>query len=200
MEIPSQLAESIGVALDEARLLGLEVDASRRLGGATFQVLTLPEAGAAPDDCRIQMLFLDVGRCAVSLPAPSSTDDTFEPRPIELRDLLPSVQRYGGLPIYGWKFINEPPVETESWHNRLSLDWRDVRGSTKNCISLFQGVLPPYLEIWLWFESLQTTRPDGSEVTLDDFCLGGRRWWKALATGDPRASGYDIHTMPPRDA
>src|SRR5215471_16196293 len=160
MEMSAQVAEMLGVALNEARLLGIELDPSRRMGGATFEVLTLPEVGDAPEDRRIQMLFFNVGRCAVSLPTPNSTAEIFEPQPIELSELLPSVQRYGGQPIYGWKFINQPPIEDEAWRTRLSLDHRDAEGSTDNCISLFQGVLRPCLEIWLWFESLQTYRPD----------------------------------------
>jgi hypothetical protein len=38
--------KSLGVALNEAMLLGVELDPARCLAAATLAVLTLPEAGA----------------------------------------------------------------------------------------------------------------------------------------------------------
>src|SRR5262245_32108018 len=57
----------LNVALNEADLLGFEVNAERRMAAATFRVLTLPEIGPAPDDRRVQFLFRPVGRVAASL-------------------------------------------------------------------------------------------------------------------------------------
>jgi hypothetical protein len=62
-----QLRKDLGVALNESNLLGFEVDSIRRIGAATFCVLTLPADGPPPDDRRVQMLFRPVGRVGASV-------------------------------------------------------------------------------------------------------------------------------------
>ena len=57
-----ELRNELGVALNEADLLGFEVDPARRIATATFRVLTLPAEGPPPADRRVQMLFRPVGR------------------------------------------------------------------------------------------------------------------------------------------
>jgi hypothetical protein len=56
MVLDEEQRHGIDVALNEADLLGFEVDPTRRLAAATFRVLTLPENGPAPNDRRVQFL------------------------------------------------------------------------------------------------------------------------------------------------
>ena len=42
----------LGVALNEADLLGFEVEERRRIAAATFRVLSLPAEGRPPEDRR----------------------------------------------------------------------------------------------------------------------------------------------------
>jgi hypothetical protein len=53
---PDQL-DGLGVALNEATLVGLEVDPQRLVAAATFAVLTLPPDGPEPADRRRQFIF-----------------------------------------------------------------------------------------------------------------------------------------------
>ena len=58
MELNEKERTALGVALNEARLLGFEVDTTRRMGAATFQVLTLPEQGPPPQDSKSSVFIL----------------------------------------------------------------------------------------------------------------------------------------------
>jgi hypothetical protein len=93
----------LGVALNEARWLGAEVDEDRRLAVVTLATLSLPPEGPAPEDPRVQVLLSSVGR-VVGV----HTSPTGEVLPLELRDLLAVVESFGGRPIYGWEFIDVP--------------------------------------------------------------------------------------------
>jgi len=56
MQLTEEERRSIGVALNEARLLGLEVDSDSRVAAATFSVLTLTPEGPSPSDARVQLV------------------------------------------------------------------------------------------------------------------------------------------------
>jgi hypothetical protein len=105
-----QLTESqkigLGVALNESTLLGFEVDPTRRLAGATFAVLTLPEEGPPLEDSRIQFLLYPVGRVAASLRLGRWDDQTAEVVSFGIESLLEMVRSFGGRPIYGWQFFD----------------------------------------------------------------------------------------------
>ena len=72
MDLTEEHRHGLNIALNEAELFGFEVDPSRRLAAATFNVLTLPVQGPPPSDRRVQMLFSPVGRVAASFCAPAS--------------------------------------------------------------------------------------------------------------------------------
>src|SRR5262245_24355446 len=106
MEISDEQRVGLGVALNEADLLGVEVDATRRLAAATFRVLTLPVEGPEPEDRRVQLLLRPVGRVAASLREGRWDDPHAEVVPFALPDLLATVQTFGGQSLYGWEFID----------------------------------------------------------------------------------------------
>ena len=134
-----KLRSELGVALNEADLLGFEVDAVRRLAGATFRVLTLPAEGQPAEDRRVQMLFKPVGRVIASLRNGLWNDDTAEVVPFALSELLNVVQSFGGQPIYGWDFFDIHEREMDRWAHRLSLDWRSGTDGLSRSITLFQS-------------------------------------------------------------
>lgn len=62
MRIDEDTASAIGVALNEATLLGVEYDREWGAAAATFAVLTLPDdRSPEPSDPRRQILFTNVG-------------------------------------------------------------------------------------------------------------------------------------------
>src|SRR6516225_1144479 len=119
MDAWEQLRIELGVALNEADLLGFEVDPDRRLGAATFRVLTLPAVGPPPDHARVQMLFRQVGRVMASLRNGLWNDEAAEVIPFTLGELLGVVQGFGGLPIYGWEFFDLHERQPPKWASRL---------------------------------------------------------------------------------
>jgi hypothetical protein len=135
----------LGVALNEADLLGVEVDSKRRIAAATFRVLTIPAEEPSPDDCRVQFLFHPVGRVTASLRNGFWNDDHAEVVPFSLGELLTVVQSFGGQPIYGWEFFDVHDKELAKWGERLSLDWRSGTDGLSRSISVFQesGAGPP---------------------------------------------------------
>jgi hypothetical protein len=192
MTLTEDEKRAIGVALNEATLVGLELDPARRLANATFAVLTLREEGPPPEDCRVQILFWPVGRLAASLRLGRWDDPDAEVVPFTVEELLSVVQSFGGLPIYGWECIDLHDEELAKWGDRLSLDHRAGTAGMSHSILLFQEGHDRHLDILLWFDKLQVRTPDGSEIPLSDFTAAGKRWWDGLYSGDPRTQGYGI--------
>jgi hypothetical protein len=188
----------LGVALNEADLLGFEVDAGRRIAAATFGVLSLPPEGPPAEDRRVQMLFRPIGRVAASLRNGLWNDEQAEVVQFLLSELLDVVRSFGGQPIYGWEFFDTHDKELSRWGDRLSLDWRSGSDGLSRSIAVFQasGAGPDrHLDLCVWFDDLEVRRPDGTVVPLEEFAAGGRRWWDAMYAGDKRTEGHGISAV-----
>ena len=184
--------QGLGVALNEARLLGAEVDAARRLAAITLSVLTLPPEGPPPSDPRLQLLLRGVTRVAASLRLGNWNDAAAPVQAFELPALLEVVQSFGGQPIFGWEFFDIADKKRIGWHDKTSLDVRlgDATGE-EHSISLFQDGEDDvrHLDLCLWFQSLEFRTALRETVPLDEVIAGGRRWWDALFRSDPRTAG-----------
>jgi hypothetical protein len=199
MEAPmtgwEEFRTQLGVALNEADLLGFEVEERRRIAAATFRVLTLPAEGSPPADRRAQMLFRPVGRVVASLRNGRWDDEGAEVVLFALSELLTVVQSFGGQPIYGWEFFDIHEKELPRWGNRLSLDWQSGSDGLSRSITVFQssGAGPArHLDLCVWFDDLEVRRPDGAIVPLEEFAAGGRLWWDGMYAGDRRTEGHGI--------
>jgi hypothetical protein len=193
MDISKQLGLDLGVALNEATLLGVEYDVSKNIVETTFSVLTLPEQGPSPEDSRRVIIFSEIGRIAASLRHARWNDDAALAEVFPVEQLLSVVQSFGGLPIYGWDFFNLGSKKCEHWGNRLSLNIAQPSGSLKNSVYLFQECSPTkMLDICVWFEDLRIYDAQRNDIAVQDFIAGGKRWWDALYAGDPRTEGHGI--------
>jgi hypothetical protein len=192
MELSDQERHGLGIALNEADLLGIAIDTAKRLAVATFRVLTLPESGPVPDDRRVQMRFSPVGRIAASLRDGPWDDPHAAVVPFEVTKLPEVVQSFGGLAISGWEFfdIHEPALE--QWGGRLSLDWRSDDAGLAHSICLYQDAGTRILDFCLWFDRLEIRAQGVTPIPLGEFIDGGKRWWHALYAGDPRAADFGI--------
>jgi hypothetical protein len=193
--ISQALAKELGVALNEATLLGAEVDASTRRAAATFRVLTLPPEGPHPEDPRVQFVFQPVGRVFASLRAGSWNDTSAALIPVTLDRLLEVVQTFGGLPVYGWEFFDTPDPRLGNAADRASLDWRSSPNGTSRSISLFQEGHKRHLDLIIWFDSFELFDAHGAPITVEAFIEGSKRWWDGLYAGDPRAVGSGIQPL-----
>ena len=195
MAVWEKLRTDLGVALNEADLLGVEVDPNRRIASATFNVLTLPLEGPPPQDRRVQMVFKPVGRVAASLRNGCWNDEAAQLLPFALTELLEVVQSFGGQPIYGWEFFDIHEQQLAKWGHRLSLDWRSGSDGTSRSITLFQssGRGPVrHLDLCVWFDAIEVRSPNGTVIPLEEFAANGRRWWDAMHAGDKRTEGHGI--------
>lgn len=182
----------LGVALNEADVLGVELAEDRRVVSITFAVLSLPLAGPPPEDRRVQFLLHPVGRVAASYRQGRWDDSEAEVTRFEPRELLQVVQRFGGLPVYGWEFFDVHEKDFVTWRDRLSMDWKQGEGGMSHSLSLFQEGPEAHLDLCIWFDSFEIRTASGEPVSLDEFCDGGRRWWDAVYAGDPRTDGHGI--------
>ena len=192
MHLTQEQKHALGVALNEASFLGVEVDTGRRLAAVTFSVLTLPRTGAASSDRRVQFLLAGVSRVSAKLRDGIAPDKKGEVVGLELSDLLKTVEGFGGQPIYGWEFIDVHDTILERWGGEVSLDWRSNDQEYSHSLHLFQEGGTRDLDLCVWFGDLQIRMPDGQPLSLDEFCEGGRRWWDALYAGDQRTEGFGI--------
>ncbi|OPZ14147.1 MAG: hypothetical protein BWZ07_00045 [Alphaproteobacteria bacterium ADurb.BinA280] len=181
-----------GAALNEADVLGVEVDPSNRVACVTFRVLALSEVGTEPSDTRVQFRFHSVGRVVASL-REGHWDDAIVPIvPIALEALLPTAQSFGGLPIYGWEFVDCHERDLSRLSDRLSLDWHPGNDGRSHSISLFQDGGNRILDLYLWFGALETRDPYHRPVPIASFIAAGKRWWDAFCVGDERTKGYGM--------
>jgi hypothetical protein len=189
---------ALNVALNEATLVGVEMDAAHRRFGVTLAVLSLPEdGGPPPDDPRIKLVLEPVGRLAVSWRQATWDDDRAEPLPLALDQLPSVVADFGQLPIYGWEFLDTGAPSFADRPSRLSLDL-DLGPERAHTLDLFQDGNVQFLELRAWFARLTIGRPVGDRlepVPIDDVAAAGQRWWDALAAGDARTSAAGIFPL-----
>ena len=198
--LSNDLKSALGVALNEASLLGLEFDAQSRLARAMFAVLSLPSGdGSMPADPRVEILLSNVCRVAASLRGGRWNDVTAPVLPMTVADLPGVVRSFGGLPVYGWEFFDTGEKALAQWGDRLSLDWRtDSRGRCPHSLALFQDGMTRHLDVCLWFEQIEVRTATGEPIPLDDFAAGGKRWWDAFHSRDPRTQGLGMMPLDPQ--
>ncbi len=195
MRLGKNERHALGVALNEADLLEVEVDPQCRTAAATFRVLTLPKKGPAPEDRRVHILFRPVGRVVVSLRLENWDGrgvEHVEAPLLEIDELLSTVQSFGGAAVYGYDFFDSHDQILKNRRNHLSLDWNSGTDGLQHSVTLFQEVGKRYLDLIIWFDEMQIRAPDASVISIAKFCAGGKRWWDGLYSGDSRTQGVGI--------
>lgn len=180
----------LGVALNEAHLLGVELDTTRRRAAVTFALLTLDERGKR----RLQFVLQPVGRVAASLRHGAWNDPDARVEAIGPEQLLEVVASFGGQPVYGWKFFDARDDDFATWSNRRSLDWQaDGESGRTHTLTLFQeGGADRHLDLRIWFDDCEIRDAAGRIVPIDEVCAQGQRFWDGVRRGDPRASAHGI--------
>jgi hypothetical protein len=190
--------------LNEASLVGIDIDDERRWVGVTLAVLTLPaDGGPEPADPRVKLILSPVGRLAASLRHGKWDDIEAPVEPLELSRLPDAIAAFNQQPIYGWEFIDAPEKSAfKPWSKRLSLDWRpDAVDGQTHTLDLFQEWgAERHIDVRVWFDDLRVFDASLSEIPLGDFIAGGGRWWDAMHAGDKRTEGHGIAAIaPPSD-
>jgi hypothetical protein len=198
MDLTDEVCSGLGIALNEATLVSVAVDATTWTAYVTLAVLTLPVEGESPVDNRVLLVLQSVGRIAASLRLGDWNDRQAPVEAFPLNRLPEVVASFGQLPVYGWDFFDVPEADGFSeWEDRLSLDHLGGAGMLTHTLWLFQDGLDGVgnsriLDLQFWFDTLEIRGPDGTQIPLDKFVASGRQWWDALHTGDGRTSGAGI--------
>ncbi len=185
MKLTERERNGLDVLLNEADLLGFEVNPGHKIGAATLNVLTLHEAGPAPSDSRYQFLFYGVMRVVASLRETIHEAGCETLKTFPLDQLLGVVRSFGGHPIYGWSFIDVHEKTLAEIAGRISLDWHSGDERTCHSMSVFQEADGRMLDLCVWFKSLEIRNPRGASVPLDVAVTGCERWWDAMYVGCP---------------
>ena len=193
MIIDEDLKYKIGLALNEATLLGIEFDKEKKLVACSFAVVAMDKNGKVPDDNRLLIIFKPVGRFVASLrnghwDDKNATVDFFEPN-----DILAKIQSFRGQSIYGWNFVNCGDEDFNKWKNRLSFDYStsDHSGLT-NTIDLFQEGLERHIDIRIWFDDFEILTSKYEKVKIDEFVENGRRGWDAIYENNDKMRKFGI--------
>ena len=96
-------------------------------------------------------------------------DDQAPVEHFSLGDLTSLVGRFGGLPIYGWEFIDPPEAGWASWRDRSSLnEILADQAAQGHVLEVFQSGGDPdrHLDIRIWFETLLISTPNGTTFWL----------------------------------
>jgi|JI7StandDraft_1071085.scaffolds.fasta_scaffold102923_2 hypothetical protein len=185
MQIDEELRHRIGLALNEANLLGVEFDKEKNLVACSFALVAIDKAGNIPKDNRLLFIFKPVGRFVASYRNGYWDDKNAVVEKFEPHDILEVVKRFNGQSIYGWDFVNCGDNEFDSWKDRLSFDYStgDNIGLT-NTIDLFQERGNRHLDFRIWFDDLEILTPQYEPVELEEFLENGKRGWDAIYYGN----------------
>lgn len=192
MELTPEQIHGLGIALNEATLLGIEVNKERRIVVVAFVVHMLPKQASSPQEAQVLFVFSSVERVAASLRLGRWDDLKAEVVKFPVGELLTVVQSFGGLPIYGWNFFDVHDEDFPRWSNRLSFDWRYGALDSKHSLTVFQEGKEKHLDVCLWFDSFVIKDAQGQNLPLEKFIAGGRRWWDGLFNRDHRTDGQGI--------
>jgi hypothetical protein len=186
MDISDEMQEGLGIALNEASLVGLELDLPQKAGGVAFGVLALPEDGPRPTDSRVLFVLQPFGRIAASLRLGNSENGRLEAVPLTIEELPDVVSSFGQRPIYGWEFVDYAEEDFAKWSDRLSMDFHGGGEGMAHSITLFQEGFDKDLKLCIWFDEFTIFDPMRNEIGVDEFIAAGRRWWRAFRQNDPR--------------
>ena len=193
MLIDDELRRRIGLALNEANLLGVQFDRNSKVISCTFALVAMDKDGNVPEDNRLLFIFRPVGRFVasyrmVNVDSSSETVEIFEPDSI-----LDIVQTFQRLPIYGWDFINCGDQIFDTWKDKLSFDYASEHGAgLTNTIDLFQDGGSRHLDLRIWFDDFEIMKPTYETVELEEFLDNGKRGWDAIYSNSEKMSHFGI--------
>jgi hypothetical protein len=178
--LDEELLHGLDTAFNEATLLGAEFDANCRLVALTIAGVSLDSDGNVPQDRRVQVILQSVGRLCACL---RTVDEHHKPGdviPFASDELLKTVQSFGGLHVYGWKFFDCGDDDFNEWKDRPSLKVGSETDPGKHTLDLFQDGLDRYLQLRIWFDNILFFAPDRSEIPVVEFVAAGKRGWDAI--------------------
>lgn len=193
MQINEELKYRIGLALNEANLLGVEFDRKKNLVACSFELVTMDKDGNVPEDRRLLLIFNPVGRFIASLRNGHWDDKNAVVENFNPENILEVVQSFNGLPIYGWDFINCDDKDFDTWKDRLSFDYSTGNNTgLTNTIDLFQEGDNRHIDLRIFFDDFEILTPKYEPVDLEEFLENGKRGWDAVYSNNGKMDNFGI--------
>lgn len=182
-----QYLDGLNHALNEATVLGLDLDLEKRYVYVTISPIALLVDGSVPKDNRLLLAFENVGRIAASLtPGQTSKAMAFEPS-----KLAEKFDEFKYEKIYGWEFINNGENLFKRWQEDKSFDLILLSNhDQQNTMDLFQEdkYSSKSIDVRIWFEHFHIYDNELCPVEFETFISNGKRGWEKLY-----ASGWTIN-------
>jgi hypothetical protein len=193
MQIDEELRHRIGLALNEATLLGVEFDKEKNLVACSFALVAMDKDGNVPKDNRLIFIFNPVGRFVASYRNGHWDDKNAVVEKFEPTEILEIIKRFNGQAIYGWDFVNCGNKDFDTWKDRLSFDYStsDNIGFT-NTIDLFQEDGNKHIDLRIWFDNFEILTPNYEPVDLEEFLENGKRGWDAVYANNDKMGNFGI--------
>jgi hypothetical protein len=193
MQIDEELRKRIGLALNEATLLGVEFAKKKNLVACSFALVAMDKDGNVPEDNRLLFIFEPVGRFVASYRNGHWDDKNAVAEKFDPTEILEVIKGFNGQAIYGWDFVNCGDKYFDTWKNRLSFDYStgDNIGFA-NTIDLFQEGGNKHIDIRIWFDDFEILTPQYKKVELEEFLENGKRGWDAIYANNDKMDDFGI--------
>jgi len=112
---------------------------------------------------------------------------------LTLNQLTSEVASFGGLALYGGEFFDVAPPDTMASQRQLDVAFLD--SPSAHSIYLFQQNSQKVLDLWIWFDHLEFRDRRGILLLPESLVAEAKRWWDALAVGDPRTARAGIYPI-----
>ena len=196
MELSEEQLEGINLAMDEAPLLDLELDLSLKSARITLQVFYIAENGQVPTDRKVIIHLKSISRISASLRHYDKNDKYLKTEKFDISDFEKLIRSFGGPSVYGSNFIRPGNESLPSWAENVSLELSLGDDEGNFMIDLFQWDDSRKLDFRIWFNDLKISRASNEqEISIDEFIVGGKRWWEAFNKNDPRTQGFGMFPL-----
>ncbi|NQX85084.1 MAG: hypothetical protein HRT67_04150 [Flavobacteriaceae bacterium] len=190
MKIPTEIRDSLNLALNESRLTEFSIDRKLNQVSVILETVAMNKDLTIPEDSRVVITFNGVSRVAGKLKLGEWNDESAKTEKFEPEELSEKLMNYNGHSMYGWEFINVENSEKEfqKWQNNSSFDISLVEGQNDiNTIDIFSEHFSEKcktLDLRIWFEELEIESFSGISMTTQEFIDRGERGWNAIYNGN----------------
>ena len=189
--------KGLNIALNEAEILGIELDKANCRIGMTLLPPSLDKDGNVPNERRVVLLFQPVGRFVASYRMGRWDDKDAPVVKFEPEQILEKIGEFQQHYISGWNFINSDKFKFDSWKDRASFDYSSgVEEGMAHTIDLFQDQSDKIIDIRIWFGDFKLYTPSYEPIAFQDFIDGGKRAWDSIYAGGEKAKQFGIQTGP----
>jgi hypothetical protein len=193
MQINEELRHRIGLALNEATLLGVEFDKEKNLVACSFSVIAMDKYGNIPENNKVWFIFKPIGRFVASYRKGNWDDENAEVEKFEPKRIHDIVDSFNGQAIYGWDFINCGDEDFDKWKDRLSFDYSaEQKTGLTNTIDLFQEYGKKHIDIRIWFDDFDIFTSKYESIGLEELLENGKRGWDAVYANNKKMTNFGI--------